>query len=150
MVQTHLWCWFLRSFQTKAWSRENIAQEKPVEIGGEKRKYGNLAWEAVSRPEGQSRGVRLLVGGAERVSVSVPFYPFMFRVYSLGFIVWFPVGSQWKPTGFYLLCGLPPNLPLAVFRSQVFRYLSLFRSISARMIWKTFSATPSRLLETCP
>lgn len=70
-----------------------------MEIGGEKRKYGNLTREAVSRPEGQSRGVRLLVGGAERVSVSVPFYPFMFRVYSLGFIVWFPVGSQWVPSG---------------------------------------------------
>ena len=36
-----------------------------------------------------------MVGGAERVSVSVPFYPFMFRVYSLGFIVWFPVETHW-------------------------------------------------------
>nr|DAJ54914.1 MAG TPA: large terminase [Caudoviricetes sp.] len=57
MVQTHLWCWFLRSFQTKAWSRENIAQKKPVETGGEKCKHGNLAREAVSRPEGQPGGI---------------------------------------------------------------------------------------------
>lgn len=70
-----------------------------MEIGGEKRKYGNLAWEAVSRPEGQSRGVRLLVGGAERVSISVPFYPFMFRVYSLGFIVCIRLVYQWYMSG---------------------------------------------------
>lgn len=70
-----------------------------MEIGGEKCKYGNLAREAVSWPEGQPGRVHLWVGGAERVSVSVPFYPFMFSVYSLGFIVCIRLVYQWYMSG---------------------------------------------------
>ena len=29
-----------------------------------------------------------------------PLYPYTFRVYSLGFIVWFPMGFHWEPIGF--------------------------------------------------
>lgn len=45
---------FSEVFKQKLRSRENIAQKKPVEIGGEKCKHGNLAWEAVPRPDRQA------------------------------------------------------------------------------------------------